>query len=544
MAHDFLIGNLTVAVGSALNADPISIGPSIPNTDLDAVPSGGAPGAPVYVSQVTSGVFTFYFSEERWCQSYVDGTWAVSGPVTITDITPRCEFADTGSISGVINGAMLNPDPWVLTDTTQGFSSGDTTPRGDSAPANNYTHAANVDPNNPEPGYGGPLTMQPGDALVKVQNWWPAGVGIDQGQSALDGNRPAYYRGTILQCVADASSMLSNLIRPHPYDPTVLARDFLPTYRLPSFGGKLDDLPSVALVAGQPDISATYDDYWTTDTGKAPKFELTYSILERELHFGNPLYPDTNPGLNRDTDGQFHMYGYDNSVKVSAAMAQLCSDYSSTEKVYLFHSVVQYGHDMYSAARFQLAKGETQARSMWNCNGGYGYGRPDAMVFAGWALDNTDMLNSFAGPELDSVQIPERDALFIVDQDFVDTYGGATGHTSAEVGMPEWGIRHRAYIEGWSGHASARVWTAAYRRCCSGRSMQGSMLANLLLGLGSYLPTQYIGYTDRYVQAEDAWSGGLPAYNAQPSWILTWYNAHRSAATPALQDYSGYYPIV
>jgi hypothetical protein len=561
---------------------------------------------------------------------YADGTWAVEGPVTITSITPISEeltdvlvasataqagstpstirlAADSGSSdiytpadisitggtgagqtrrfvdfnyfgaaspfdaqvypdwtttpdatsvyrierTGLVNGAQIDIDPWQIIDVEHGLCNGDTLPRRGveadgygSTTAHKYNATLNLDP-----AINGSFVLAAGRTLVKVVNNWPI--------SFLWG-RPGFYRAAILTCVSTLPA--AGTFRPHPYNPDVLARDFSGTSVYTTDDINRGLLPTLATVAGQGVPNDAYEDYWN----RGPKFEMCYSIHNREMRFG-----DNTSGSD---DHQFHWYGRDQSFKTSEALAYLASNFTAAQKEDLLIQMVQFGLDMYASARFQLAKSKVQADSLWNPNGGIPYGQCLPIVVVGELLGNASMKNALVGAELDSVQLPERDALFMVDSDFVTNFGAETGHTSSEIGMPEWGIRHRAYIEGWSPPPpeSLRGWnyylsstdpgtpvaeeeywngvdigipqTNGYRTSSSMRSHPGAHLAALAMGLSAYLPEAFHKYIDRYLQAELLNPATLQ-YFASPEWVQTWWDTHRDSVSPARVDYSGYYPL-
>ena len=87
---------------------------------------------------------------------------------------------------------------------------------------------------------------------------------------------------------------------------------------------------------------------------------------------------------------------------------------------------------------------------------------------------------------------------------------GHGGYDAADVGIPEWGIRHATRPQ-----MDDRSWAAKYRQCCTASAWSGFILAARVLDLkDKWKHNALFDYQDRYMDVTDR--GGT-----HPGWRST-----------------------
>ncbi|MEN8228389.1 MAG: T9SS type A sorting domain-containing protein [Bacteroidota bacterium] len=196
-------------------------------------------------------------------------------------------------------------------------------------------------------------------------------------------------------------------------------------------------------------------------------------------------------------------YGANLAAMTSSGALALNTEYGSgtADKGTLLKRMVQLGIDYYGAVT--QAGGERIFRN----NGGILTGRKVPVVLAGKVLNNNDMLN--IGTLRPEIHFSEDDQTFYVAQADIDLTNGATWdpdsrdlvttpYQEADLGLPEWGIRHAT-----TPNVSNKYWETAYRRCCTHSSAQGAVLAAHAMGLKeAWAHDALFDYMDRYLSIE------------------------------------------
>jgi hypothetical protein len=157
------------------------------------------------------------------------------------------------------------------------------------------------------------------------------------------------------------------------------------------------------------------------------------------------------------------------------------------------YSLVQIGVDTYYLAKIGC---------LWPANGGHAHVRKWAILFAGFMLNDSDMLA--VGQETHTMsawRFGEDEQTFYVSQTDIDR---GVGYTQDDLGEPEWGIRHYA-----EPNLDNPAWTANYRQCCTAICWSSEVLGALILGLkDNWNWPALFDYQDRYNATETTYLFG------------------------------------
>ncbi|MBL8756506.1 MAG: hypothetical protein JNK15_24645, partial [Planctomycetes bacterium] len=160
-------------------------------------------------------------------------------------------------------------------------------------------------------------------------------------------------------------------------------------------------------------------------------------------------------------------YGRDLADLVGQAALALQLDRPDAEKVPLAIQLVQLGIDNY---------GIVQNGGRFLADGGSGSGRKFPVLFAGAVLGCADLLRCAREP---AFAFAEDAQTFVVEEKDGVVNGGHGGYTVDDVGLPEWGNRHRD-----DPRHDVKIWTGdPYRRCCTANAWLGYVLATRIMGL-------------------------------------------------------------
>lgn len=364
---------------------------------------------------------TWTFSANCVTGTFVNGEPWVVGPVTITNINPN----PSQSTSGEQNGSMINPIP----NTNFGFDS-----HPGCAPLK-YDPAKNV-------ARSFPFTLKVGDVLVsaKSQNYYPTWLKTICALTVLGSPpptgsfRPSIY-GTDRTVRWNVSQMNWSVLKNYAATPST-----------PTRATVLAQIPAI------------------------PWFEWSPSWN------GNSLQGDDNTTDLPFVDGNhYRVYGRDTAKKFGRIGLWLNTNQPLADKQAIAIQMVQNGMDIYDYVR--LGGG-------YYHDGGHKCGRKLPLVLAAMML-NDPVLKAMAGnPDI----FQEDTQVWFVNQSDVgraiwvappgDSWFGREflQYRQEDVGMPEWGIRHR-----WEPINDNRSWSATYRTVV-GDGMMGSWLVAYLMG--------------------------------------------------------------
>ena len=229
-----------------------------------------------------------------------------------------------------------------------------------------------------------------------------------------------------------------------------------------------DLLPSLERVASTPDL------------------QMWERIFER------PWIDHTRGWGNRQTHPTDNMpeYARETSRAVSIVSLMLMLDFSQAEKEQLLLSFVQYGIDLWGAAR---------SGGGWHAEGGYGNGRKWPIIFPGMLLGE------------DQMQVPNISVSGIrFGEDDQTMYGNGwtgakaifAGHTGKN-GKGDRGPYEHLPPAQWPGPKKTQ--SESYRRCCTSISWVGTALsAHLMDAKKQWNHDAYFDYVDRWMTEEDS----------------------------------------
>lgn len=296
-----------------------------------------------------------------------------------------------------------------------------------------------------------PFILQPDQSLVSTTSWEIGETGCPEVRSL--GPRPILRQGAVLTCLA-ALPPVGSFRPPYAGDQkllhlsTTLRRELLP---------RLVGVPSTPSMSS---VESNFERVWIDNVVDYPGQDY--------------LHPQEN----------MPWYGREMSGEIGDASLMLLLDRSDKET--LLVRFVQLGIDLYGIA---------QSGGYWAPNGGIATGRKFPILFAGLMLNHSGMLGIGT-----SVMFQEDAQTFYIQETSpgVINYGYG-GYTQADVGLPEYGIRHATIPS-----MDDKTWNCAtcYRQI-NGTCMVGPVLAARILGLRTLWAHQArFDYQDRYMNTE------------------------------------------
>jgi len=370
---------------------------------------------------------TWKFNKKVRVGKFITGDYYVVGPVTIISITPPPE--------GGRNGSMLDGP----TTVQSGYDS------------RTIEYAARLT-------VKAPLHLKPGHSLISS---------ISLKDDELD-RPPVMARNGIPQTNLKSAAVLTCLASPAPLDA------FRPSYSdttqvlYRASDLKRQVLPTLERVASTPDL-------------------LTWERI-----FDRPWIDHTRGWGNRETHPTDNMpeYGRETSRAVSIVSLMLMLDFTPAEKEKLLLSFVQYGIDLWGAAR---------AGGGWHAEGGYGNGRKWPIIFSGILLGDDKMQQP--NTSIPGIRFSEDDQTM-----YGNGWTGAkaifAGHTG-QGGKGDRGPYEHLPPAEWPGPKKTQ--SESYRRCCTSISWVGSALsAHLLNAKKVWNHDAYFDYVDRWMTEDDS----------------------------------------
>jgi hypothetical protein len=435
-------------------------------------------------TQIASNGITWTLAESRQSGVFVSGDPWVIGPVTVISINNSLNDRAFAAKSGQ-NGSMVNPG----TDQRQGYDGG----------LKNYDASLNAAlPQGRALSRENPLVVIPGSSLVSTVSWLynspeDRELGAPKFNSATNTPRPILRSGAILTVLAEAPP--ADAFRP-PYvgsDKTIRFR-----------ASRLDyaKLPRLALPAGvaPPDFHA-----------------LAEGFARPWIDHVNGWQADwTHPSLNMPN------YGRDMGRLVGDATLALFTEPSdrgeNPDKDRLVVGLVQYGID---------SAGIADNGGGWPADGGHGLGRKWPILFAGALLNEPRLL----GVGSWKTRFQENEQHFLVSAAEVALTNGPDWkpdkratlkpYTDADLGKPEWGIRHVAYPQSDNAH-----FTATYREINGAVTPAFALAARAMNLKTAWNHDPFFDYCDRFM----VWRLTEPAPANQPTpFLVAMWNAHRPA---------------
>jgi hypothetical protein len=411
-----------------------------------------AASAPVQgAAQLNQFGITWTFDKDCQSGQFANGDYWVVGPVTIIGINPP----STDASGRTMNGSMVNPSP---ANSRQGYDSGMTG-------GNTYDAGLNKALNLSA---ARPLVLPAGSSLVST-------VSITAGNSW-----PQIKTAAVLTVVASAPPTGS--FRP-PYS----GSDKSVRYNKSQLNYSL--LKSLKPVGFTPAL-ATVERY----------FERPWLDHQVGWSASRQFPADNMPN-----------YGDHISTQIGEGALMLHLNFTNMQKEKLLIRYVQLGIDLY---------GIVEAGGSWPPDGGNASGRKWPIMFAGLMLNDDKMKNiglrsgdylysaghGAGNPPSDYIHFGEDSQTFYVSKAdtaithfYPQTGTHYTNYTAADIGLPEWGIRHatNAALDG-------KNWDdAAYRTSNTANAWAGFVLAaHIMNQKAAWNHNALFDYQDRYMAVE------------------------------------------
>jgi hypothetical protein len=270
-------------------------------------------------------------------------------------------------------------------------------------------------------------------------------------------------------------------------------------------------------------------------------------LMEETLPKFEKLWPDQFPGHQKERFlplGNMPNYGREVAGLVSQAALMLTLDYPAESKQLLAIRMIQIGIDLNGIVNSE------NGNTTYSANGGHCSGRMFPIVFAGYMLEDQNILNTMNKTGLyayqngyhegnlpdDYIHFGETDQTFIVtvrdvermDEDGIDDNWdpddrvpyqiAAYTQEDVENGLVDWGVQHVSKPSRDNAH-----WISAYRSVNS-VAWSGFILASRIMGIEDYYNHQPLfDYVDKWMQIE---SEGAYGEFQQSMWDTYRYNTN------------------
>jgi len=415
-------------------------------------------------TSITQFGITWTFEGEVEYGQFANGDYWVVGPVTITSITPKSSTAE-----GItMHGSMLNPP---LSTTQQGFDSR-------IGNGNNYVESKNV-------AREMPLVVQPGSSLLSCESH------LDT--KANPQNFPQMKTIAILTVLAEPAA--EGDFRP-PYVGTDKSLNW----------NKKDldytKLGSVANPGGAVPLATLESRF------ERPWIEINLTWAGRNMH----------PDLNQlSLDGGIGTYGREIANTIGAALLALQLDYTDAQKEKLLISIVQYGIDIYGAARIG---------GNWGNDGGHNMGRKMVLLLAGAVLGDENIMEY--GDAAKHRIFQEDQQTFYIAQAQIDgkrqdsDNRARAAYTSDMLGLAEWGEKHVGSPE-----RDGSNWNAYYRDIAGSTVVAAAVTAHIMELEEEWNWPPFFDYIDRLAENQIPMNGAWGS-NDIPGYASAMWKAYRS----------------
>ncbi len=258
-----------------------------------------------------------------------------------------------------------------------------------------------------------------------------------------------------------------------------------------------------------------------------PRPSNTPSLSSVEAEFARPWYEGRTNWTGRYLHADLNQptYGRDLSHKLVNGLLSLQLDYTNAQKERLLIRMVQYGIDVYGTAR---------EGGSWGADGGHNMGRKMPMLLAGAVLGDSNIL-AYGNTANKFIFQEDQQTWYVVSSDVGRVLYTADGrprerYISSDVGIPEWGEKHRS-----DPTRDGRNWNTYYRTVAGAASI-GHVLTAHLMGLKSTWnwPATF-DYYDRFFKIEGPKSTTASNY-IQPFVKSMWTSYRGSTSTDYTTD--------
>lgn len=438
------------------------------------------PGA----TSVTQNGITWTFARDHQTGTFCNGEHWVKGPVTVVGISNTLHAAGFTPKPGQ-DGSMVNP--------------GATARQGYDCTLSSYDASLNAGlPGGKPVATDNPLVLQPNQTLISMVSWLyrsaddkePGCPGFNGGTKAP---RPVTRAAAVLTCLSEAPPEGS-------FRPPYCGAD--KTIKFNKQKLRIELLKNLPPVARTPDVASV------------EKAMSRVWIDHVHEWMGAMVHPSEHmPNYGRDMT-----HAMNNAALVLHLDFNALPDKPGKERILI--NLVQYGIDL---------AGIADNGGGWPANGGHSMGRKWPILFAGLMLDDAHMKNVGQW----KTRFHEDEQTFYVSQKDVeithsprwapDKRSPTHPYEQADIGTPEWGIRHAAEPQ-----ADNRDLGATYRSI-NGEVYPGFVLAALLMGQKqAWNHDALFDYTDRYMKL----LGAREVAHGPPPFVQNMWNAYRKPPEP------------
>lgn len=410
-------------------------------------------------TSVTQHGITWTFDRDYPSGQFANGDHWVVGPVKIVAISPKTLAAH----GGILHGSMVNP----VANGPQAYDS--------RIKHNRFAADLNVASRLP-------LVLAAGSSLLSSESHAPRSTGHNP-----------QIRTIAILTVLDAPAPTGS------FRPPYVGGDKTLRWNVSQLQyDRLRSLPRVRYAPTPAQVAPQFERPW---------IEQGTTWVARYLHPG-----DNQPG-----------YGREIAHAVARAALTLQLDYPLEEKKTLLVRFLQYGIDIYGAAR---------AGGVWTAGGGHNHGRKLPLLLAGTMLDDEDML-AYADGQRQLFQ-EDRQTWYVTLADvgrllYLTDGRSRLPYLPSDVGLAEWGEQHADWP-----NRDARNWNAYYRTVAGGSTI-GHVLAARLMNLEDEWNWPAIfDYYDRYWAMESGNAGR--GANAIQGFVAEMWKAYRHAKVAELSD--------
>lgn len=447
---------------------PEEAGPST-GTEPSSLPPSAQSSEIIVGNSVSRGGIIWFFDKTVQTGRFANGDPWVVGPVRVINITPM-----PGVVGGKdVNGSMLNIDIKARTHGFDGYIS-----------YLKYDANLNV-------GKKLPYDLKVGDMMLSSSH--------NNNFKGATGSNDSYLNEVQILTVVSAAPT------PGTFRPPYIGRVGKASWNEKNINyAKLNSLPLPNGGKNVPLLKRVEDNF---------KYPWIY-INEGA---GNSHFRALLNHPYRDASKLSANYGRELSHMASEALLSLQLNYTSEQKRNLTVSMVQIGIDAYGAVQFGKAN--------FYADGGHNNGHKMPILLAGALLADNDVLNTAATHNFQEDQqtfyvSAETVSITNSSQWIPDTRGSVAPYTQADIGLPEWGIRHSYTPQMDNKHLDA-----VYRNVSS-PSFMGQALAARLMGVKTQWSwNAFFDYTDRYYALYS--SGASNGVNSIQLFVKDMWEAYR-----------------
>ncbi|WP_309400808.1 hypothetical protein [Cerasicoccus maritimus] len=444
---------------------------------------------------ITANGITWKLSKPAETGTFVTGDPWVIGPVEVISITNSKNSPQYTPRKGQ-NGSMVNPLAGDTDREKQGYDDA----------LSSYDESLNASlPNGMPVAADNPLRLPTGSTLISMTSWLynstdDAEPGTPRFNGGTQAPRPTTRSAGVLTVLDQTPP--ANAFRP-PY----VGADKSIKYTLSDVHwDRLKHLPAPTNTPNPQQVIESIKLPWVDHV-----FEYLGAMVHPSEHMPN--------------------YGRDMGNIVVNASLMVNTTIPEKQKRELAMYLIQYGID---------STGIADNGGGWRANGGHGLGRKWPIIFAGLMLDDQHMQNAGHWDRTfnQGVEFQEDQNYFYVSQEDVALSnssawspdhrnvkkGQATPYSQADIGLPEWGIRH-AYKP-----ASDNKHMSAMYRDINGGVAPGFALAALIMGArDTWNHEPFFDYCDRYFSHPERTARGA---NSLSPYIMTMWQEFRADCGP------------